>query len=78
MEIQVNDDVTLKFKNDVIVEVFESEDFELDNPIEELFTKDEVIEIVVFGVDDIKIDVQFGDGSIAFIRKNLVDIVSVN
>ena len=78
MDIQVNDDVILKIKNNVIIEVFEYEDFDLDNPIEELFNKDEKIEVTICGIDEHKFDVQFGDGSIAFIRRDLVEVVSVN
>ena len=78
LDIQENDDVKLKFKGDVIIEVYEYEDFELNEPIEELFNKDEEIEVTICGIDSYKFDVQFGDGSIAFIRRDLVDVVSIN
>ena len=45
---------------------------------EETFDAGEEIEITIVGVDDAKFDVHFGDGSIAFIRKNEVEVVSVN
>jgi preprotein translocase subunit YajC len=76
--IEVNDDVVLKFKQKSIVEVYEYEDAELDSPIEENFEEGEEIEITICGVDADKFDVQFDDGTIAFIRKDSVEIVSVN
>ena len=76
--IEVNDDVVLKFKQKSIVEVYEYEDIELNEPVEETFEENEEVEITICGVDEDKFDVQFGDGTIAFIRKDSVEIVSVN
>ena len=76
--IEVNDDVVLKFKQKSIVEVYEYEDVELNEPVEEIFEENEEVEITICGVDADKFDVQFGDGTIAFIRKDSVEIVSVN
>jgi hypothetical protein len=76
--IEVNDDVVLKFKQKSIVEVYEYEDVELNEPVEETFEENEEVEITICGVDADKFDVQFGDGTIAFIRKDSVEIVSVN
>ena len=76
--IEVNDDVVLKFKQKSIVEVYEYEDVELNEPVEEIFEENEEVEITICGVDADKFDVQFGDGTIAFIRKHSVEIVSVN
>ena len=78
MKIEVNDDVILKFKQKSIVEVYEYEDAELNQPIEEIFDEGEETEVTICGIDSHKFDVQFGDGTIAFIRKDSVEIVSVN
>ena len=77
-QIEVADDVIFRFKGDTIIEVFQSEDVELDEPVEESFAKDEEIEVTIFGIDEHKYDVQFGDGTVSFIRKDLLDIVSIN
>ena len=76
--IEDGDDLVIRFKQDSIVEVFESEDAELDEPVEERFSEGEEVEVTVFGVDEHKIDVQFGDCSIAFIRREGIEIISVN
>ena len=78
MGIEVNDDVIFKFKQKSIVEVYENEDFELNEPVEEFFEKGEEIEVSICGVDTHKFDVQFGNGTIAFIKKDILEIVSVN
>jgi len=76
--IEENDDVVFKFKGNTIVEVFEHEDFELHKPVEELFEAGEVIDVAVIGINDNHYDIEFGDGSVAFLRKDLVEVVSVN
>lgn len=76
--IEINDDAVLKFKQKSIVEVYEHEDVELNKPVEEIFEENEEIEVTICGVDADKFDVQFPDGSIAFIRKNGVEVVSIN
>ena len=76
--IEDGDSVIMYFKKDTELEIYESEDFELEEPNVDVFKKGEKFEVDIFGVDDIKYDVQFGDGSVAFIRKDNVEIVSVN
>ena len=76
--IEENDDVVFKFKGATIVEVFEDADFELNKPVEDLFEAGETIEVTILDVNEIAYDIQFGDGSVAFIRKDLVEVVSVN
>jgi hypothetical protein len=78
MYIEEGDDVVIQFNKKTAIEVFESEDFELNESVEEIFEADEQVEVTVFGVDDIKLDVQFGDGSIAFIHRNQVKVISIN
>lgn len=78
MRIEEGDDVVIQFNEKTAIEVFESEDFELEEPVEEIFEAGDQLEVTVFGVDDIKLDVQFGDGSIAFIHRDQVKIISIN
>jgi len=78
VNIEEGDSVIMYFNQDTELEIFDSEDFELEEPNSDIFKKGEEFEVDIFGVDDIKYDVQFGDGSVAFIRKDNVTIVSVN
>ena len=72
------DDIKLRFLYNTVIEVFEYEDTELHRPVEERFDEGEEIDVTVFGVDAHKIDVQFGDGSVAFIRRDVVEVVEIN
>ena len=76
--IEDGDDVKMSFKKKTLLEIFESEDAELDNPVQEVFNEGEVFEVTIFGVDKDKYDVQFGDGSVSFIRKDDVNVIEVN
>ncbi len=76
--IEIDDSVVLKFKKQTIVEIYESKNDKLDDPLTDLFKKNEEVEVTIYGVDEEKFDVQFGDGTIAFIRKDDVKIISVN
>jgi preprotein translocase subunit YajC len=76
--IEEADDVILKFKEDSIVEVYEHEDIELHEPVEEKFTKDEVIDVTVCSVNEDNYGIQFGDGTVSFIRKDMVEVIAVN
>jgi hypothetical protein len=76
--IEEADDVIFKFKEDSIVEVYEHEDIELHEPVEEKFTKDEVIDVTVCSVNEDNYGIQFGDGTVSFIRKDMVEVIAVN
>ena len=76
-EIKDGDSVIMYFNQDTELEIFESEDLD-EEPYIDVFKKGEKFEVDIFGVDDTIYDVQFGDGDVAFIRKNNVTIVSVN
>jgi hypothetical protein len=78
MYLEEGDDVKFRFVSDSVIEVFESEDAELDSPVEERFGAGEEVEGTLFGVDSIKFDFQFGDGSVAFIHRDLVEVVEIN
>lgn len=72
------DDIKLRFLYNTVIEVFEYADTDLHRPVEERFNEGEEIEVTVFGVDEHKIDIQFGDGSVAFIRRDVVEVVEIN
>jgi hypothetical protein len=76
--IEESDDVIFKFKEDSIIEVYEHEDIELHEPIEEKFAKGEVIDVTVCSVNKDNYGIQFGDGTVAFIRKDMVEVVAIN
>jgi hypothetical protein len=76
--IEEADDVIFKFKEDSIIEVYEHEDIELHEPVEEMFTKDEVIDVTVCSVNEDNYGIQFGDGTVSFIRKDMVEVIAVN
>lgn len=76
--IEEADDVIFKFKEDSIIEVYEHEDIELHEPVEEQFTKDEVIDVTICSVNEDNYGIQFGDGTVSFIRKDMVEVVAVN
>lgn len=78
INIEDGDDVKFSFKKKTLLEIYESDDSELDNPVREIFNEGEVFEVTVFGIDKHKYDVQFGDGSVAFIRKADVNVIEVN
>ena len=77
-QIEVNDDVVFSFKDKTIIEIFEHEDVELNNPVDESFDKNENIDVTVCSIDENNYGVQFGDGTISFIPKKFLDIVSIN
>jgi len=76
--IEIADDVVLRFKTDTTLEVFGNDDVDLETPVEESFKENEEFEVTIFGVDEHKLDCQFGDGTVTFIRKKDVEIVSIN
>lgn len=76
--IEEADDVIFKFKEDSIIEVYEHEDIELHEPVEEQFAKDEVIDVTICSVNEQHYGIQFGDGTVSFIRKDMVEVVAVN
>jgi hypothetical protein len=78
VHIEEADDVILKFKEDSIIEVYEHEDIELYEPVEERFSKDEVIDVTICSINEENYGIQFGDGTISFIHKNMVEVVAVN
>jgi hypothetical protein len=76
--VELHDVLILSFKERTALEHFESEDFELDGPKECVWEAEEQFEVSVVGIDDDKFDVQFGDGSLSFIRKKDVVVHSIN
>jgi hypothetical protein len=75
LDLEAGDDVIVKFIGKTVVEVFEYEDIDLHEPVEELFEAGEEIEVNVVSVNEFSLDVQFGDGSIAFISPRFIEFV---
>lgn len=74
-DFEEGDDVVFMFLGDTIVEVFENEDIDLHQPVEETFTKGDEIDVTVCSVDERAIGIQFGDGSVAFIHPESVEFL---
>ena len=77
-QIEVNDDVVFSFVRPTVLEIYTEADTDLHSPEDEVFDEDEQIEVTILVVDDYSYTVQFGDGSVAFLRKNDVKIFSIN
>lgn len=70
-------EIKLKFKADTQLEVIESFDVvnETVESIDEIFKKDEIIEAELVSHLDSIYEVQFGDGSVAYIEESNVEII---
>jgi hypothetical protein len=69
------EDVILRFVCKTALEIFEHEDIDLHEPVEEIFEEGEEIEVAVFGIDERTVSVQFGDSSIAFIHRSCIEFM---
>lgn len=79
LRLENSDDLVIRFKQESMVEVFEHEDTELNEPVEERFHQNEEVEVTLFDdPSEHSLSVQFGDGSIAFLVPQSVEIVEVN
>lgn len=79
LKLENSDDIVIRFKQESIVEVFEHDDTEMNEPVEERFHQNEEVEVTLFDdPNEHSLSVQFGDGSIAFIMQHAVEIVEVN
>lgn len=79
LKLENSDDIVIRFKQESIVEVFEHEDTEMNEPVEERFHQNEEVEVTLFDdPNEHSLSVQFGDGSIAFIMQDAVEIVEIN
>lgn len=74
-ELEEGDDVVFKFIGKSLIEVFEHEDIELNEPVEEIFEKGEEIDVTVCSINEHSIGIQFGDGSVSFILPSMVEFV---
>lgn len=73
-EIKHGDDIVLKFLHDTELGVYEYEDNDIFEPVQEIFKQGEEIGVTAFDIGE-HIGVQFGDGSVTFIDRNLVELV---
>lgn len=74
-DLEDGDDVIFKFLGDTVVEVFENEDTELHEPVEEIFNEGEEIDVTICSVYENSIGVQFGDGTVTFLSQSMVKFV---
>ena len=78
MEIQINDDVIFEMVEDTILEVYDNEDIEMYNPVEEEWRAGEKLEATICDIQNNFYGAQFGDSSFNFIHKDSVNIIPVN
>lgn len=76
-QLEPGDEVLIRFKRKTALEVYESEDLTLDNPVEKIFEEGEEILIGIAEADEVKIGAELGSG-IAFILPDSVEIISIN
>jgi hypothetical protein len=79
-ELEVNDDLLVKFKVDTLLEVYEYEDQECDDATAGIVKAGEEIEFTVLDINDQgnTLTVQFPDSSVTFIPLEFIEILEVN
>ena len=79
-DIQIDDDIRVKFTADVLLEIFDAEDFDANFPIQETYDAGDEVEVTVLDVfeDARTITVQFPDSSVTFLPMQFVEVISVN
>jgi len=78
LDIQTHDDIVIRFKETTVLEVYEYDDTEFENYVEEQWNQGDVEEVTVLDVTDYSYTVQFGDSSVAFVPKSFIDVVTIN
>lgn len=73
-DIEDGDDIVLKFLHDTALEIYEYEDNDIFDPVQEIFKQGEEIGVTAFDIGE-HLGVQFGDGSVTFIDRNFVELV---
>lgn len=77
LDIQMHDDIAIRFKENTVLEVYEYEN-DLDDYVEEQWRQGDVEEVTVLDVTDYSYTVQFGDGTVSFVPKSFIDVISIN
>ena len=79
-DIQIDDDIRIRFTQDVILEIYEHVDPDLVFPVEETFDFDDEAEVYVLDRNDDGrvLTVQFPDGSVTFLNVAFIEVVEVN
>ena len=79
-DIQLDDDIRIRFTKDVILEIYEYEDPDLESPVLETFNCGDEAEVYVLDIneDGRALTVQFPDSSVTFLPVAFIEVVEVN
>ena len=78
LNIQTHDDIVIRFKETTVLELYEYDDVEMNDYVEEQWDQGDKEEVTVLDVTDYSYTVQFGDSSVAFVPKSFIDVISIN
>ncbi len=78
--LEINDDLLVKFSKDTLLEVYEYDDLECDFGVEEEFKSGEEIEVTVLDINEQgnTLTVQFPDSAVTFLPLEFIEILKVN
>ena len=78
--LEINDDLLVKFSKDTLLEVYEYDDLECNFGVEEEFEAGEEIEVTVLDINEQgnTLTVQFPDSAVTFLPLEFIEILKVN
>jgi len=78
--LEINDDLLVKFSKDTLLEVYEYDDLECDFGVKEEFKSGEEIEVTVLDINEQgnTLTVQFPDSAVTFLPLEFIEILKVN
>lgn len=78
--LEINDDLLVKFSKDTLLEVYEYDDLECNFGVEEEFKAGEEIEVTVLDINEQgnTLTVQFPDSAVTFLPLEFIEILKVN
>lgn len=78
--LEINDDLLVKFRKDTLLEVYEYDDLECDFGVEEEFKSGEKIEVTVLDINEQgnTLTVQFPDSAVTFLPLEFIEILEIN
>jgi hypothetical protein len=79
-ELEINDDLLVKFKRDTLLEVYEYDDSDCDYGVEEVFKSGEEIEVTILDINEQgnTLTVQFPDSAVTFLPLEFIEILEIN
>jgi hypothetical protein len=79
-DLEINDDLLVKFKADTLLEVYEYDDSECNHGVEEEFKSGEEMEVTLLDINEQgnTLTVQFPDSAVTFLSLEFIEILKVN